>query len=163
MTLPTPQIHPEFPLWVLGYTGQDVYDLFFPKSFRFIYDPNRPTVCWRFGIHSDRLWRFEFVVRPDEDDAEMAKPESIKRAVWPFLTHRGNHYGLSEDVMFPEDCVEVLRCRPYRFQARSCDRWSLGRVALLGDAAHVFPPCTCHPEVSRIDILMENMANWNNN
>lgn len=32
MRLPTPKTHPEFPLWNLGYTPEQVYDLFFPKS-----------------------------------------------------------------------------------------------------------------------------------
>jgi hypothetical protein len=30
---------------------------------------------------------------------------------------------------------------PFRFSARSCNRWSDGRVVLCGDAAHVFSPC----------------------
>ncbi|KAE8142837.1 hypothetical protein BDV38DRAFT_267495 [Aspergillus pseudotamarii] len=79
ITLPTPESHPEFPLWTLGYTPEQVYDLFFPYELRFICNPNRPAVCGWFGLQADRLWRFEFVVRPGEDGYEMAKPESIKK------------------------------------------------------------------------------------
>ena len=59
--------------------------------------------------------------------------------VFPYITHAGEGYGLSEDVQFPEDCIEVLRCRPFGFAARSCNKWALGRIVLCGDAAHVFP------------------------
>lgn len=48
---------------------------------------------------------------------------------------------LSTDVSFPEDCIQIIRSRPFTFSARSCNKWSLGRVILCGDAAHVFPPC----------------------
>lgn len=50
------------------------------------------------------------------------------------------HPRLSQDVQFPEDCIQVLRCRPFNFIARSCNKWALNRVILLGDSAHVFPP-----------------------
>lgn len=169
MTLPTPETHPSFPLWKLGYTPQEVFDLFFPEEFRFLCNPTRPAVCGRFGPKQDRLWRFEFVVAHDEDDLEMAKPQKIEEVVVPYITHPGKLYGyvrnatsdslniwsspeltysftsLSEDVRFPADCIEVLRCRPFRFSARSCDKWSLGRVIICGDAAHVFPPCKSRP------------------
>lgn len=48
---------------------------------------------------------------------------------------------LDADVVFPEDCIEVIRSRPFTFSSRSCNKWALGRVLLCGDAAHVFPPC----------------------
>ena len=60
--LPTEKTHPDFPLWKLGYKPQEVYNIFFPESFRFICNPERPAVCGRFGLPADRLWRFEFVV-----------------------------------------------------------------------------------------------------
>ncbi|KAJ5564452.1 hypothetical protein N7513_000694 [Penicillium frequentans] len=140
ISLPTEKTHPEFPLWSLGYTPEQVYDLFFPSNFRFLCNPKRPSVCGRFGIPSDRLWRFEFVVLKDEDGQEMSTPEMIKKVVFPYITHSGARYGLSKDIAFPEDCIQVLRCRPFNFSARSCNRWSDGRVILCGDAAHVFPP-----------------------
>ncbi|KAJ5769581.1 monooxygenase [Penicillium odoratum] len=140
MSLPSEKTHPDFPLWNLGYTPQQVYDLFFPEDFRFLCNPERPAVCGRFGRPEDRLWRFEFVVSRDEDGMELAKPARIRQLVHPYLKHEGSRYGLKEDVSFPEDCIEVLRCRPFNFSARSCNKWALGRVILCGDAAHVFPP-----------------------
>ncbi|KAL9085457.1 MAG: hypothetical protein Q9165_007607 [Trypethelium subeluteriae] len=140
MILPTPETHPTFPLWNLGYTPEEVYDAFFPKEFRFLCNPSRPSVCSRFGLDRDRLWRFEFVVQEGEDGNEMAKPEKVKDIVWPYLRHPGSRYGISQDVVFPEDCVQSLRCRPFRFNARSCNMYFIDRVILVGDAAHVFPP-----------------------
>ncbi|KAJ5936560.1 hypothetical protein N7466_003010 [Penicillium verhagenii] len=140
ISLPTEKTHPEFPLWKLGYTPQQVYDLFFPENFRFICNPDRPAVCGRFGLPSDRLWRFEFVVRAGEDGDQMSKKENIQKVVFPYITHSGSRYGLTQDVQFPEECIHVLRSRPFRFSARSCNKWSHGRVVLCGDAAHVFPP-----------------------
>ncbi|KAH8819344.1 hypothetical protein F5884DRAFT_825906 [Xylogone sp. PMI_703] len=140
ITLPTEKTHPDFPLWKLGYSPEDVYDLFFPSNFRFLCNPDRPSVCGRFGLPSDRLWRFEFVVLKDENGDVMASPSMIKKVVFPYLRHKGSRYGLRDDVAYPEDCIEVLRCRPFSFSARSCNRWAEGRVILCGDAAHVFPP-----------------------
>ncbi|KAJ5976333.1 monooxygenase [Penicillium waksmanii] len=138
--LPTRGTHPSFPLWNLGYTPEQVYDLFFPADFRFLCNPDRPAVCGRFGLSEDRLWRFEFVITADEDGVEMASEEKVRDVVYPYLTHSGSRYGLEQDVSYPEDCIEVLRSRPFRFSARSCNKWSLNRVILCGDAAHVFPP-----------------------
>lgn len=91
--LPNPKTHPSFPLWKLGYTPEQVYDLFFPVNFRFICNPDRPAVCGRFGLPSDRLWRFEFVVLPDENPEEMSQLEMVRKVVFPYLTHGGNRYG----------------------------------------------------------------------
>lgn len=140
ITLPSEKSHPEFPLWKLGYTPEEVYDLFFPHEFRFLCNPVRPAVCGRFGLRSDRLWRFEFVVHKHEDGMKMATQEETQKIILPYLTHSGARYGLIQAVRFPEDCIQVLRSRPFSFQARSCNRWAEGRVMLAGDAAHVFPP-----------------------
>lgn len=93
LTLPTEKSHPQFPLRALGYTPEDVYDLFFPKEFRFLCNPERPAVCGRFGLPVDRLWRFEFVVQKGEDGQVMASPEKIKEIVYPYITHPGHRYG----------------------------------------------------------------------
>lgn len=90
--LPNETTHPYFPLWSLGYTPEQVYDLFFPTNFRFLCNPKRPAVCGRFGLPSDRLWRFEFVVLENEDGEDMAKPELIKEIVFPYITHNGSRY-----------------------------------------------------------------------
>ena len=48
---------------------------------------------------------------------------------------------LNGGVHYPVDCIHVLRSRPFTFGARSCNKWTAGRVILCGDAAHVLPPC----------------------
>jgi hypothetical protein len=93
ITLPTEKTHPNFPLWKLGYTPEDVYDLFFPVEFRFLCNPERPSVCGRFGLHKDRLWRFEYVVLKDEDGMHMATYSKMKEIVFPYITHPGSRYG----------------------------------------------------------------------
>ncbi len=93
LRLPTPETHPEFPLWKLGYNPENVYDLFFPEDFRFLCNPSRPAVCGRFGLASDMLWRFEFVVKQGENPDEMAQPHKIKEIVHPYITHSGSRYG----------------------------------------------------------------------
>lgn len=35
ITTPTPQSHPDFPLWKLGYTPQQVHDAFWPSGFQY--------------------------------------------------------------------------------------------------------------------------------
>ncbi|KEF60384.1 uncharacterized protein A1O9_01944 [Exophiala aquamarina CBS 119918] len=140
ITIPTEKTHPDFPLWRLGYTPEQVYDLFFPKQFRFLCNPKRPSVCGRFGLMKDQLWRFEFVVQKREDPNQMATWEETSKIIFPYITHPGSRYGLDHPIRFPEDCIDTLRSRPFSFVARSCNRWSRGRVVLAGDAAHVFPP-----------------------
>lgn len=91
--LPTKETHPSFPLWDLGYSPEQVYDLFFPAQFRFLCNPSRSAVCGRFGLQEDRLWRFEFVVAPGEDGVEMSQPHKIREVVFPYLRHPGSRYG----------------------------------------------------------------------
>lgn len=78
----------------MGYTPEQVYNLFFPEEFRFLCNPERPAVCGRFGLPEDRLWRFEFVVCSGEDGYEMAKRDMIREVVFPYITHQGHRYGL---------------------------------------------------------------------
>lgn len=140
MNLPNQRTHPDFPLWKLGYTPEQVFDAFFSLDFRFLCDPARAAVCGRFGPPSERLWRFEFVVLAGEEPKEMALEENAFKIIWPYLTHEGSRYGLSSPVSYPRDCISILRSRPFHFSARSCNQWSKGRAVLAGDAAHVFPP-----------------------
>ncbi|SCV48547.1 uncharacterized protein FFB14_10439 [Fusarium fujikuroi] len=92
ISLPTPSSHPDFPLWEKGYTPQQVYDEFFPLDFRFLCNPVRAAVCGRFGLNSDRLWRFEFVVLVGENPIEMAKEDQVAAIVHPYITHLGSRY-----------------------------------------------------------------------
>ncbi len=86
------------------------------------------------------LWRFEFATHAGEDPEKMAKVDVAQKEVSPFFIHKGSRYGLRDDVQFPSDCLKLLLCVPYRFAARTCNQWHVGRVMLAGDAAHVFPP-----------------------
>ncbi|KAH7348906.1 monooxygenase [Rhexocercosporidium sp. MPI-PUGE-AT-0058] len=140
ITPPTPESHPYLPFWKLGHTPENVYDLYFPRNFRFICNDKRPAVCGRFGRDAERLWRFEFVVQAGEDPMKMATETETSKIVMPYLTHDGSQYGSDHPISFPRDCIEVLRSRPFGFSARSCQKWAVGRVILAGDSAHVFPP-----------------------
>jgi FAD binding domain len=70
----------------------------------------------------------------------MSSSEEAKKILLPYLTHPGRRYNIQQGVHFPEDCIELRVCAPYRFAARMCTMWHVGRVLLAGDAAHVFPP-----------------------
>lgn len=50
-------------------------------------------MCGRFGILEERLWRFEFVVKADEDPIQMAGEAETMRIIMPYLTHDGSKYG----------------------------------------------------------------------
>ena len=92
VTPPTPQSHPKFPLWKNGFSPEQVHNSFFPPDFRFICNPDRPSVCGHFGLPGDRLWRFEFVVKAGEDGMEMAGHESLRKVIFPYLTHPKEKY-----------------------------------------------------------------------
>ena len=117
-------------MWEKGYTPQQVYDLLFPIDPRFLCNPQPPAMCGRFGLLNDRLWRFEFVVGKDEDPMEMCTPAKIKSVVFPYITHPGRRYGLSNDIQFPENCITFYTMQTIGFAARSCNKWVLGKVLL---------------------------------
>ncbi|MEU8691233.1 bifunctional 3-(3-hydroxy-phenyl)propionate/3-hydroxycinnamic acid hydroxylase [Streptomyces sp. NPDC048665] len=79
--------------------------------------PDRPATFMRVG--EDR-YRWEFRLRDGD--------EPVRELVAPWLPP-------SYDGDF-----EVVRKTQYTFRARVADRWSGGRVFLLGDAAHLTPP-----------------------
>ncbi|KAH8912908.1 monooxygenase-like protein [Coniochaeta sp. PMI_546] len=139
ITAPTPQSHPDFPLWELGYTPDEVYDLFWPKGWHFCCPPGKPTATGRFGPHSERLWRHEF--RQDFDD-QMNAEDLLWEHITPMITRKddGDGRNFQTAVQFPRDCISILRCRPFQFTHRVVDRWFHKRTILIGDAAHVFPP-----------------------
>jgi 2-polyprenyl-6-methoxyphenol hydroxylase-like FAD-dependent oxidoreductase len=142
MTLPTPASHPDFPLWKLGYSPEDVYDLFWPVGWHFCSPPGKPTACGRFGPHKDRLWRHEFLHQAGSDDdaqSEMLFWEHIT----PMITRQSDAARgivFAESVRYPRDCIEILRCRPFRFVQKVVNQWYHKRTILIGDAAHVYPP-----------------------
>ncbi|GAQ11816.1 hypothetical protein ALT_9137 [Aspergillus lentulus] len=140
ITLPTPQSHPDLALWTAGLDPESVYDLFWPANWHFCRPPGKPVACGRFGPHSDRLWRHEFAV-PEWNDSMDASAKFWEHLT-PLITRkiRPLHSGCPVEVTFPRDCIEVLRCRPFRFSHRVVNKWFAERTMLIGDAAHVFPP-----------------------
>jgi hypothetical protein len=98
------------------------------------------VACGRFGPLADRLWRHEFAV-PEWDDS-MDALAMFWDHLTPIITKniQPSDGGLPVKVTFPSDCIQVLRCRPFRFSHRVVNAWFANRTVLIGDAAHVFPP-----------------------
>ncbi|MFJ1811213.1 MULTISPECIES: bifunctional 3-(3-hydroxy-phenyl)propionate/3-hydroxycinnamic acid hydroxylase [unclassified Streptomyces] len=86
-----------------------------------ICDPRRPATFMR--ISEDR-YRWEFRL---EDDAA-PDHERLRELTAPWVD------------LAPGADFELVRQAQYTFRARIADRWSRGRVFLLGDAAHQTPP-----------------------
>jgi 3-(3-hydroxy-phenyl)propionate hydroxylase len=86
-------------------------------------DPRRPNVCI-YLPYGYRRW--EFMVFAHEDEQAIAAPESVRRLIAPYV----------KDVQ----AVEIVRARTYTHHSRVADRFVVGRVALVGDAAHLSPP-----------------------
>ncbi|MXN17901.1 bifunctional 3-(3-hydroxy-phenyl)propionate/3-hydroxycinnamic acid hydroxylase [Pseudooceanicola sp. GBMRC 2024] len=85
-------------------------------------DPARPaTIVPGRGNHR----RWEFMLLPGEDDARMARPESVAALMAPWL-------GDTPHAM--------IRAATYRFHGLVAQHWRRGRVFLAGDAAHQTPP-----------------------
>jgi 3-(3-hydroxy-phenyl)propionate hydroxylase len=93
-------------------------------------DPARPTTVVPGGpgpkADSFPRRRWEFMVLPGEDPAELASPENSWKLLEP--------WGIT-----PENS-ELERAAVYRFQARWAKQWNKGRCVIGGDAAHLMPP-----------------------
>ncbi|KAF5643370.1 3-(3-hydroxy-phenyl)propionate 3-hydroxycinnamic acid hydroxylase [Fusarium tjaetaba] len=141
MKLPTPESHPDFPLWKLGYSPQEVYDLFWPIGWHFCTPPGKATASGRFGPYEERLWRHEFA--QDESLIKDNSEELLWEHITPMITleqDKNRNHRFSGPVQYPRDCIEILRCRPFHFVHKVVNCWFSGRTILIGDAAHVFPP-----------------------
>lgn len=86
-------------------------------------DPRRPNVCI-YLPYNFRRW--EFMLFPDEDPDVMVRPDSLRRLIAPYV----------QDA----DAVEIINARTYLHHSRVADRLVIGRVALIGDAAHLSQP-----------------------
>jgi len=75
------------------------------------------------GPHATR--RYEFELLPGETDEDMLSPERVEGLLF--------QHGADPNARIHRKAV-------YRFHARVAPRWSLGRVLLAGDAAHLTPP-----------------------
>lgn len=86
-------------------------------------DPVRPYVCLHlpYGIR-----RWEFMLFPGEDDAQMLDPAKVREL-------------LSRHVPDPST-LNVIRARVYTHHSRIASTFVSGRVCIAGDAAHLTPP-----------------------
>lgn len=88
----------------------------------FICDHRRPTPHM---VAPGGRTRWEFMLQPGETREQMEKDETIAELLEPWAK-AGE--------------IRIERKAVYRFHARSCARYSEGRVFLVGDAAHITPP-----------------------
>lgn len=141
ITLPTPQSHPELCFWDLGLTPEDVYDLFWPDGWHFCSPPGKATACGRFGPREARFWRHEFA-EPNWNDSKNAV-QLLWEHLIPLITRESDGRGRSfptGPIMFPRNCINIRRCRPFTFCQKVVNKWFHNKTILIGDAAHVFPP-----------------------
>lgn len=91
---------------------------------RFFCHPTRPfnSILVPYGGR-----RIEFMLNPGEDRDSIKSPEAIRALVNRHTPYKG--YDL-----------KIVRAAVYGFSARIAERMQVGRVFLLGDAAHVMPP-----------------------
>ncbi|MGI9482534.1 MAG: FAD-dependent monooxygenase [Hyphomicrobiales bacterium] len=92
------------------------------KFSKFYCDAVRPTVSIPMPGGGRR---YEYMVMPGEDGSEMASRKTIRSVLAKFRT-------------IPDS--DILRSVVYTFHARVAEHLTKGRVALLGDAAHLTPP-----------------------
>ena len=85
-------------------------------------DPKRPATLVP-GRGNHRRW--EFMLLPGEDDAEMMQPSLVAALIAPYV----------QDVR-----CRVIRAATYRFHGLIAEEWQRGRIFLAGDAAHQTPP-----------------------
>ncbi|MBB4615358.1 bifunctional 3-(3-hydroxy-phenyl)propionate/3-hydroxycinnamic acid hydroxylase [Novosphingobium taihuense] len=85
-------------------------------------DPARPATVVP-GRRNHRRW--EFMLLPHEDDAEMMRGENVAALVGAWM----------KDVPH-----RIVRAATYRFHGLVAEQWQVGRVFLAGDAAHQTPP-----------------------
>jgi len=88
----------------------------------FLCDPRRPTPHM---VAPGNRQRWEFMLQPGETREQMEKPESIRELLAPWCK--------------PEE-IQIERTAVYRFHARVVEKFSRGKIFLVGDAAHITPP-----------------------
>jgi 3-(3-hydroxy-phenyl)propionate hydroxylase len=87
-----------------------------------ICDPAQPTTFLRM---SGPRYRWEFMLKPGDDEANFASDENIAKllASWK-VAHR----------------IQIERRAIYRFHGLLANEWRKGRALIAGDAAHQMPP-----------------------
>ncbi len=89
---------------------------------KFFCDPARPMVSIP-APGGGR--RYEYMIFPGEDSEVLSRRETIRSVLSRFRLVRDE---------------DILRSMVYTFHARVAERLTSGRIALLGDAAHLSPP-----------------------
>ena len=107
--------------WVVIDTANDTLDAPFTALHA---DPQRPFVCI-YLPYQQRRW--EFMLLEGENEETMCEEGTIRELI------RG-HIGDAVDQL------NIIRIRAYTHHSRVAARFVEGRVALVGDAAHISPP-----------------------
>lgn len=106
--------------WLVVDVEEDTWDAPYSAVFT---TPERPsmTIPLPFGHR-----RFEFKILDGEDADSMAEPATVERLMKPF---------------YPDSPVPpAIRRRIYWHHSRTAETFNVGRVFLVGDAAHLQPP-----------------------
>jgi 3-(3-hydroxy-phenyl)propionate hydroxylase len=88
----------------------------------FLCDPKRPTPHM---VAPGGRTRWEFMLMPGETRAQMEDEAQVRALIAPWVGDAD---------------VQIERKAVYRFHARCCERFQVGRAFLVGDAAHITPP-----------------------
>jgi 3-(3-hydroxy-phenyl)propionate hydroxylase len=88
-------------------------------------DPVRAGTYMRIGA---TRYRWEFRLLDTETAADFDSLDTLAPLIEPWVSH------------VPCDELDLVRVTEYTFRAQLAESWSLGRVFLLGDAAHLTPP-----------------------
>lgn len=107
--------------WVVVDAGNDQLDAPYTALHA---DPQRPFVCI-YLPYQQRRW--EFMLLEGEDEARMCEEPVIRELIRA-------HIGEGADEL------DIIRIRAYTHNSRVAARFVEGRVALVGDAAHISPP-----------------------
>ena len=89
-----------------------------------VLDPRRPLLAGRWS--GDRWSRFEFHAKEGESREYLESAATC----WKLLAKWG---------IYPGD-GKITRHSVYSFQSKLASKWRVGRVLLIGDAAHTMPP-----------------------
>jgi 3-(3-hydroxy-phenyl)propionate hydroxylase len=108
------------PWLVIDASTDDPGDL--PQRVVQICDPRRPVTYLKM---CGNRYRWEFMIKPGEDPAQISSDASIRA------------------LLAPWDCFDRLtleRRAVYRFHGLVAHEWRRGRILIAGDAAHQMPP-----------------------